>query len=107
MRYTVLICVSFILTSCGIGGQWMNGGPPDRNIKPHLHYWVKQGATMEQRREDSANCGGSRSDTHPVGKNDNEEKKLQLPNETIWKTRERIYTIWKDCMKDKGYRHVP
>ena len=108
MRYAALISVIFILTGCGIGGQWMNGNPSaGRNIKPYLHYWVKQEATMEQRREDSANCGGSRSDTHPVGKNDSEERKLQLTSETIWETRERINTTWKNCMKDKGYSYVP
>jgi hypothetical protein len=77
-----------------------------QEIKPYLHYWLKEGVTTEQRREDSVSCGGSRSDTHPHGVNDRKEKKLMLPGETVWETRERIVKAWKDCMESKGYHYV-
>lgn len=108
MRNLLWVNFILVLSACGIGGQWMNGDPSaGKNIKPYLHYWVKEGVTSEQRREDSVSCGGSRSDTHPHGVNDRDERKLMLPGETIWKTRERISIAWANCMKDKGYRYVP
>ena len=108
MKYLVFISVSLVVNACGIGGQWMNGNPSaGKNIKPYLHYWGKTGVTAEQRREDSASCGGSRSDTHPNSVNDLDERKLMLPGETIGKTRERISIAWANCMKDKGYRYIP
>ena len=107
MRNLLWINFILVLSACGIGGQWMNGDPSaGKNIKPYLHYWVKEGVTTEQRREDSVSCGGSRSDTHPHGVNDRKEKKLMLPGETVWETRERIVKAWKDCMENKGYHYV-
>jgi hypothetical protein len=107
MRNLLWINFILVISACGIGGQWMNGEPSaGKNIKPYLHYWLKEGVTTEQRREDSVSCGGSRSDTHPHGVNDRKEKKLMLPGETVWETRERIVKAWKDCMESKGYHYV-
>ena len=107
-RLGLLWFITIFLSGCGIGGYWMEGNPSmGRDIKPYLHYWVKEGVTAEQRREDSANCGGSNSDTHPDSVSQQYEQEIKRSNETIFETRKRINQLWRECMEQKGYSYMP
>lgn len=74
------------------------------STKPYLLNWIKEGVTPEDRREDSFACGGSRNDSQPFSRGNEEEQ--MLPGETIWETRERLGIEWANCMKNKGYRYL-
>jgi hypothetical protein len=71
--------------------------------KPYLHLWEKEGVIQPQdRRDDSANCGGQPSDSNPMRVYN--EESLQLQGETLWETRQRLGYQWQRCMLNKGYR---
>lgn len=38
-------------------------GPVDRNIKPYIEYWVKEGVTNEGRLRNWVACGGDKDDS--------------------------------------------
>jgi hypothetical protein len=46
------------LSSCGIGGFWMNGNPHMEPTQPYVAHWIKDGMTKESRRFDFVECGG-------------------------------------------------
>jgi hypothetical protein len=110
------ICTSVALTACTFGNGHICGPQTpaancDREAyqklmypKPYLQYWDKPAMTPEGRRQDSFECGGSRSDSRPFSRGNEEE--LMQPGETIWKTRERLGIEWADCMKSKSYRYT-
>lgn len=60
MRKSVyfLLMLNIMLTSCGIGGHWMNGNPFREPVKPYIDYWEKEGMTKESRLNDWVVCGG-------------------------------------------------
>lgn len=97
----MVLCLSFFLEGCGIGGMWMNGNPFPTPTKPHLQKWEKIDMTPEGRRDDSFACGGSRDDDKPFTRGNIES--LMLPGETPLQTRERLGSEWVTCMKGKGY----
>jgi hypothetical protein len=103
---SLMTCLGFMLTGCGTQIGLSGKAREDylKSIKPYLQYWVKEEMTIEGRRTDSFECGGSRSDSQPFSRGD--EKKLMQPGETIWKTRERLSIEWANCMKSKGYRYT-
>ena len=54
-------CLIFLLTGCGIEPA-LSGKARDeyvKSIKPYLQYWEKEGMTVEGRRDDWVECGGS------------------------------------------------
>jgi hypothetical protein len=116
MNYSYAIYTSVVLTACTIGNGGICGPQTpsaycDREAyeklahpKPYLQYWMKENMTIEGRREDSFECGGSRRDSRPFSRGN--EEQLMQPGETIWKTRERLSIEWANCMKNKGYRYV-
>lgn len=100
MRYLSWISLVLMLGACGIGGQWMNGNPSaGKNIKPYLHYWVKDGGTAEDRREDWIKCGGMSNGGYSI----------DIPSgsttEAILKSDNTKRNILGDCMTRKGYRY--
>jgi len=100
-----------MLSACGIGGYWMNGNPSaGRNIKPYLHHWEKHGVTSEQRREDSWICGAGAT-KYGADQVSFSQKQAAAEKQTNEKddiaARERLREKWKNCMENKGYRHVP
>jgi hypothetical protein len=100
-----VLCLSFLLTGCGIGGFWMNGDPfAAKNIKPYLQYWEKPGMTPEGRRRDSVGCGAGNTDY--VGFNGPSLKNHQRPGETEKETESRLMQDWHTCMRGKDYRYV-
>lgn len=110
MKYMVLICVSLVLTSCGIGGQWMNGNPSaGKNIKPYIQHWVKNNMTEEGRRVDSWTCGAGATvygaDHVAFSKEQASEEKKPNEKDDI-AARLRLEEKWKYCMRSMGYRHT-
>ncbi len=88
-------------------GHWMNGNPSaGRNIKPYLHYWVKEGVTPEQRRQDSWDCGAGETKygaDHVAFSREraNAERKLEEKDDIA--ARKRLADRWVVCMKSRGY----
>lgn len=111
MRYMLLISINFMLSACGIGGYWMNGDPSaGRNIKPYLHHWEKHGVTSEQRREDSWTCGAGETAygaDHVAFSQKQAAAEKQMNEKDDIAARVRLREIWKNCMENKGYRHIP
>lgn len=104
-----LPCLCIALSGCGIGGFWMNGDPfYNPEIKPYIANWQKEGMTESGRREDSAECGASRSTAvaddvvFPTELLKAEQRQGDA-NElaAFWRLREK----WSKCMESKGYRH--
>lgn len=111
----LLLFISFILGACTVGnGRICGPQTPSAyceevayqklfHPKPYLHLWVKEGVIQPQdRRDDSAKCGGQPSDSNPMRVHN--EESLQLSGETLWETRQRLAYQWQRCMLNKGYR---
>jgi hypothetical protein len=64
LRLWIVPFLSLLLAGCGIGGFWMEGISGQaredylKSIKAYGEYWVKDGMTVEQWREDWVACGG-------------------------------------------------
>lgn len=106
MHSWAVLCLSFLLAGCGIGGFWMTGDPSaGKDAKPYLQHWEKPGWTPESRRVDSSACG-------TIGNDDYGDfspatiKAAQRPGETERETRTRLRQDWLHCMKEKGYQWV-
>jgi len=110
MRYIVLISLSLVVSSCGIGGQWMNGNPrAGKNIKPYLHYWEKGSMTEDGRRADSRVCGAGATvygADHVAFSREQASTEMKVNERDDLDARERLRDIWKSCMKNKGYNYV-
>lgn len=109
MRNILWMNLLLMLSSCGIGGYWMNGNPSaGKNIKPYLHYWVKEGVSAEGRLGDGAACGGGYREANMPSFEKAKIIAERLPDEVDEnKAYSRLFNNWKNCMKNKGYRYVP
>jgi len=113
---TLIFLSAGLLTACSIGnGRICGPQTPKVNCdkealekllhpKPYLHKWNKEGVSPEMRRDDAFNCGGRRSDTHPMSRNN--EEALQLSGETIWDANKRLVNLWRQCMLNKDYIYI-
>jgi len=72
--------------------------------KPYLDFFEKQGITVEERRHDSADCGGGNSDS--PGFSQSRIKSVQKSEETEQQARSRLHHEWERCMLKKGYRYT-
>jgi hypothetical protein len=109
------LCLSFLLAGCELvfqAGTGLSGQAREdylKSIKPYGEYWVKEGMTVEGRREDSWACGAART-THGASHvvfSDEQEKAERRPEEKDnFAARERLSRAWVECMKTKGYRYV-
>lgn len=109
MRNLLWVNFILVLSACGIGGQWMNGDPSaGRNIKPYLHYWVKEGVVAEQRVQDGTACGGGYREANmpSFSKEEIIAARLSTENEDN-QAYSRLFNNWKNCMVNRGYQYVP
>lgn len=90
-----------LLSSCGIGGFWMNGDPSaGLNIKPYLQYWEKTGAGEEDRQQDWMACGGMKNGSYA------NDAPQGSPTAVILEASQRKRAQMDQCMTLKGYRRV-
>ncbi|MBU0751964.1 MAG: hypothetical protein KJ787_11885 [Gammaproteobacteria bacterium] len=93
-------------TQIGISGQAREDYL--KSIKPYGEYWVKEGGTVELRRQDAWACGSA---PHNTGADHVTFTHAQLNAE--WHSgetdmdiaRSRLRKVWIECMKSKGYEY--
>jgi hypothetical protein len=96
--------LSLLLAGCGIGGFWMEGISGQareeylKSIKAYGEYWVKEGMTVEQWREDWVACGGMKNGSFGVNSGSTTQQIQEAANA---KAREL-----DACMASKGYYWV-
>jgi len=118
MKYVcriIFVLNSLLMSSCGIGGYWMNGvSGKERteylnSIKPYGAHWVKEGMTRESRRDDSWACGAARTEPAANGPIFSDED-IALEKSAIDKNdygpRGRLFDKWGKCMQSKGYAYL-
>lgn len=101
------LVLSLLLAGCGIGGYSMTGMVLEKDlksIKPYIAYWTKDGMTIEERREDSVNCGSIRGRLDEVVFSKEQIAAAHLPGETSTATYHRLRFDWQRCMLKNGYR---
>jgi hypothetical protein len=110
LLYASALTVPVFLGGC-LYGQCINGPCPlerqriIKNIKPYGTRWIKENGTDEQRLLDIKECGGGIG--LGVGFTDSQEEAERREGETsLFPARERLYRVWSQCMKDRGYRYV-
>jgi hypothetical protein len=74
--------------------------PLDRNIKPYIAYWHKDGMTEERRLHDWVACGGSKNGSFGISLQD------KLPGESQAASQNRQQTDFQRCMIQSGYRYT-
>lgn len=97
----MVLCFSFTLGGCGIGGMWMNGNPFPTPVKPYLEYWEKPGMTVDSRIQASASCGGGQSNRPEPSQQ--KVKASQQNGENHGQTYARLFNDWERCMIKNGY----
>jgi len=114
------VLVSVLLSSCSIGnGRICGPQTPKANCNkdmyqkllhptPYLHYWVKHGATTDQRLWDGTACGGGYREPNMPSFSKEAITAARLPEETDDnRAYSRLFNNWESCMKNKGYRYTP
>lgn len=80
-----------------------------KSIKPFGTYWVKDGWTVDQRREDAWVCGASRATERAADYLIFDEEKIEsvrLPEDpNDLRAEGRLSVAWVSCMKAKGYHY--
>lgn len=118
--FGLILCVAS-LSGC-LYGQCINGPCSlERrkildSIKPYGEYWVKEGMSVAQRREDSWSCGAVRSEIKEHAERAADYVIFDKKKEDLAKRPEdlndisayfRLRDAWKDCMRSKGYSYEP
>lgn len=94
----VMALISLPLTGCSMGFVPAELVP----AKPYLDHWDKPGMTEEERRRDSASCGGTDEGAPKLSRNTIKETKRA--DETENQTYSRLFYDLQRCMLKKGYR---
>jgi hypothetical protein len=95
-------------TQLGISGQEREDYL--KSIKTYGEHWIKQGATLQQRREDSWACGAARTihgADYVVFTVEQEKAEKHAEENDEFAARTRLSRAWVNCMKGKGYRYMP
>lgn len=115
MKWGYLICLAALLGACtfgpnGICGPQTPAAYCDKGAyqrlarpKPYLENWTKLDVTPDERRRDSAMCGGGNSDSPGFS---HRTKAFQLSGEKENETYTRLFHEWERCMLKKGYRYT-
>jgi hypothetical protein len=100
--------LSFLLSGCGTLSPFVMSGQARedylKSIKPYLQKWDKAGMTIEGRREDSKECGGSGDSSDRTGIGPTRIKAAHRPGETEGETYTRLFHDWERCLIKKSYR---
>lgn len=105
------LCLSFLLTGCGTQVPLSGKAYDDyiKSIKPYSEYWVREGLTVEGRREDSWACGAARTvhgASHVIFSDEQEKAERRPEEKDNFAARRRLSQAWVECMKAKGYRYA-
>ena len=109
MKYVcriIFVLNSLLMSSCGIGGYWMNGvSGKERteylnSIKPYGAHWVKEGMTRESRTSDWLQCGGAE------GLQDGYERKSGISTNEFFDGLGLHRKKIRGCMDGKGYNWI-
>jgi hypothetical protein len=79
-----------------------------KSIKPYGEYWVKEGGTVEQRRQDAWACGAAPHNTgadHVTFTHAQINAELRSGETDMDIARSRLRKVWIECMKSKGYEY--
>jgi len=102
-----LLCITALLTGCGIEPA-LSGkarGEYLRSIKHYIEWWDKPGMTVEGRRRDWMECGGTgQGDFRPNERNLNLEKRPGEKDDIA--AYYRLQNELHRCMINKGYRYT-
>jgi hypothetical protein len=71
-----------------------------KSIKAYGEYWVKEGMTVEQWREDWVACGGKEDGTFSW------DVRKKMPGESDDAARTRLNSEFQRCMLRRGYRYT-
>lgn len=110
----VALCLCFLLVGCELvfqAGTGRGAGFEDylKSIKPYGEYWVKDGMTVEGRREDSWGCGAVRTvdgANYVIFSDEQEKAERRAQEKDNFAARERLSRAWVECMKARGYRYA-
>ena len=102
LRVFLLIGI-VLLSSCGIGGFWMNGNPHMEPTQPYGAHWIKDGMTKDSRRFDFVECGGGIDLGDGYEVQSNQSKSTQEIFDGLNTHVHRVLT----CMKSKSYEYLP
>lgn len=99
-QYAVALIVLASNAGCSFGFVATDLAPS----VPPLEYWKKNGATPEQRLQDSIECGGGNSVY--VQFTPQALKDERRPDESELVASRRLYFKWRDCMLNKNYYYT-
>jgi len=103
----VLLCLGFLFTGCGTQVA-LSGRAYDeyvKSIKPYIQYWEKEGLTVEKRRGDWVECGGSSDGSFsPYIGLLNKERRPEEKDRSA--AHDRLDNELQRCMLKKGYRYT-
>jgi len=99
MIFVTVFISGVLLSSCCIGGYWMNGDPFPGPVQPYRDYWSKPAMRDEGRKADWVACGGSENG------NFSWDSRRMLPGETNETSRLRQSSELKACLTPRGYHH--
>ena len=101
-----LLFISALLTGCGIEPALSGKAYEDyvKSIKHYIEWWDKPGMTVEGRRQDWMECGGtSEGDFRPPARKFEEMTRLGV-TESIAYT--RLESDMQRCIINKGYHYT-
>lgn len=111
VKSLALAVLCILLSSCGIGGYWMNGNPfPHKNNRPPLDKWEKASTntTPEQRFQVARECGseGESYGSSPSFYSEKVAAERKPSDKNDFAPRGRLYDEWERCLLKKGYRYI-
>ena len=104
-------CLGLLLTGCNTTVLVASGKEFSdylKSIKPYGEYWVKEGGTVEQRRQDAWACGAAPHNTgadHVTFTHAQINAELRSGETDMDIARSRLRKVWIECMKSKGYEY--
>lgn len=100
-KMIAMIFTAFILSSCGIGGWWMNGDPSPEMVLPELSHWSKQNSDEKSRLSDWLSCGGNDAGMVKFSP----PKNYKNPGYEDYINGDKEYDAAQACMMSKGYKY--
>jgi hypothetical protein len=108
------LCMGFLLAGCELvfqAGTGLSGQAREdylKSIKSYGEHWVKEGMTVEGKREDSWACGAARTvyaADHVVFWAEQVQAEKRPEDKNDIGAQARLRKVWAECMKAKGYRY--